>query len=214
MSTEQIGLWAGFVLTLMIFSYMLGDNFLYRIAVYVFVGLTAGFITVVTVESLLLPWINGTLLAANTDIGTRAVGLVPFILGALLLLKASPRLGRLGNIAIAFIIGVGTAVALVGAITGTLLPLIATTSSGVRVDVVNGFLIFLGVSSTLIYFWYLGRRTPIGEVHRGLAARVVGVVGQGFIVVALGAIYAGAILTSLTIFSERISFILARITGG
>jgi hypothetical protein len=213
-STEQIGLWAGFALTLMIFSYLLGDNFLYRIAVYLFVGLAAGFITVVTVESLLLPWINSTVLGADTDTGMRAVGLVPFVLGALLLLKASPRLGRLGNIATAFVIGVGTAVALVGAITGTLLPLIATTASGVRIDVINGFLIFLGVSSTLIYFWYLGRRTPTGEVRRGLAARMVGIVGQGFIVVTLGAIYAGAILTSLTIFSERISFILARITGG
>ena len=46
---DDIGLIIGFVFTLMIFSYLLGDNFLYRLAVYVFVGFTAGFIAIVTV---------------------------------------------------------------------------------------------------------------------------------------------------------------------
>ncbi len=214
MNPEQIGLWAGFVLTLMIFSYLLGDNFLYRIAVYLFVGLAAGYITVVTVESVILPWLRSTVLAPNAGAGGIVLGIIPLLIGALLLLKTSPRLGRLGNLGIAFIIGVGTAVALVGAISGTLLPLAAATSSSVSINVLNGFLIFIGVASTLIYFQYLARRTPGGAVQRGLFTRVAGTVGQGFIVVSLAAIYAGAILTSLTIFSERISFIVGRISGG
>ncbi len=214
MNAEQIGLWAGFIFTLMVFSYLLGDNLLYRLAVYVFVGLTAGYVTIVTLDGVLLPWLRGTLLATDANLGQRVLGLVPFLLGLLLLLKSSPRLGRFGNLAIAFLVGVGTAVALVGAITGTLLPLAAATGSSVRLDVLNGFLIFLGVSSTLIYFQYLARRRPDGETRRGLAARVIGAVGQGFVVITLGALYAGAILTSLTIFSERVGFILARITGG
>lgn len=211
---EQVGLWIGFIFTLMIFSYILGDNVLYRLAVYVFVGLAAGYITLVTVESVILPWLRGTTLAPNASVGGMALGLVPFILGLLLLLKTSPRLGRIGNIAIAFIIGVGTAVALVGAIAGTLLPLSMSTGSSVRIDVLNGFLISLGVICTLLYFYYLAQRRPDGSVQRRLLVRTVAGVGQLFIVVTLGAIYAGAILTSLTIFSERISFILARITGG
>ncbi|MBL8160983.1 MAG: hypothetical protein JNJ61_03290 [Anaerolineae bacterium] len=214
MSGEQIGLWAGFVFTLMIFSYVLGDNILYRIAVYVFVGLAAGYITIVTVESVLLPWIRGTLLSPAAGIGGIVVGIIPLLLGLLLLFKTSPRLGRAGNIAIAFIIGVGTAVALVGAVSGTLLPLAAATGSAVRVDVINGFLLALGVISTLTYFWYLARRKPDGTTQRSLLIRTVGALGQFFIIVTLGALYSGAILTSLTIFSERIGFIVARITGG
>lgn len=214
MNAEQIGLWAGFIFTLMIFSYILGDNILYRLAVYVFVGLAAGYITIVTVEGVLLPWLRGTLFAPGAGVGEQTLGLVPVILGLLLLLKGSPRLGPLGNVALALIVGVGTAVALVGAITGTLIPLAAATGSSVRLDMLNGFLIFLGVSSTLVYFQYLARRRPGGVAQRGLVVRTVGAVGQGFVVVALGALYAGAILTSLTIFSERVGFILARITGG
>jgi hypothetical protein len=213
-SGEQIGLWAGFVFTLMIFSYLLGDNFLYRLAVYVFTGLSAGYIALVTVESILLPWLRGTLFITNGDMGARALGLIPFILGLLLLFKASPRLGRGGNLALAIIIAVGTAVALVGAISGTLIPLARATGSAVSIDPLNGFLIFIGVASTLAYFQYLARRKANGQIERRLLSRTVSIVGQGFIVVTLGALYAGAILTSLTIFSERIAFLLARITGG
>lgn len=213
---EQIGLWAGFVLTLMVFSYLLGDNFLFRLAVYVFVGLAAGFVTIVTVESVLLPWLTTTVLAPSAPVGSRVLGLLPILFGVLLLLKSSPRIGRLGNLAIAFVVGVGTAVAIVGAITGTLVPLTNATTGSIRVDLLNGFVTVLGVFSTLIYFRFLGRRIPgtAGEIRRGIFGRFFGTIGQGFLAVTFGAIYAGAILTGLTIFSERIAFIRALFGGG
>lgn len=211
---EQIGLWAGFVLTLMVFSYILGDNVLYRLATYLFVGLAAGFVAVATWDSVIIPWMNGTVFNANADILSRVLGMVPILLGLLLLFKTSPRLGRFGHLALAFIIGVGTATALVGAVSGTLLPLASTTSSMIGVNQLNGLLLVIGVICTLVYFQYLGRRLPDGSVRRRPHIRLLAFVGQGVIVVTLGAIYAAAILTSLTIFSERLGFILARISGG
>lgn len=217
MSAEQIGLWAGFVLTLMVFSYILGDNFLYRLAVYVFVGLAAGFITVVTMESVLAPWVETTI--ASGEAGSAAIGLVPFLLAVLLLFKTSSRLARFGNLGIAFIIGVGAAVTLVGAITGTLIPLArATAAEGRNTSdgraLLDAVIIVIGVVSSLVYFQYLARRGPLGQPERARAVRAISAVGQGFIVVTLGAMYAAAILTSLTIFSERVAFILTRINGG
>jgi hypothetical protein len=212
MSVDEIGLWAGFVLTLMVFSYILGDNFLYRLAVYVFVGLAAGYIAIVTVESVLIPWFDTTI--GSDDVDTYVIGLIPALLAALLLLKTSSRLGRLGNLGIAVLIGVGTAVALVGALTGTLLPLAAATAAEGGGDLLNAVVIFVGVASSLIYFQYLARRRPDGEVRRRLAVQAISRVGQGFIVVTLGALYAAAILTSLTIFSDRMGFVLGRILGG
>jgi hypothetical protein len=211
-SIDQIGLWAGFILTLMVFSYILGDNFLYRLAVYVFVGLAAGYIAIVTVESVLLPWFNSTILSG--DFGKVAPGMLPILLAVLLLVKTSSRLGRLGHLAIAFVIGVGSAVALVGALTGTLLPLAQATAVGVRGNLTEGIIVFIGVASSLVYFQYLGRRKADGQVGRGRVALAIGTIGQGFIVITLGALYAAAILTSLTIFSERLAFLAARIVGG
>lgn len=208
---EDIGLFAGFVLTLMIFSYLLGDNFLYRLAVYVFVGLTAGYIAIVTVESVLIPWFDTTVGSGNAI--EAGFGLLPVILGLLLLFKTSSRLGRLGNLGIAFIIGVGVAVALVGAIVGTLIPLAMETADASDSETFDAVLIFIGVASSLIYFQYSARRLPTGEVRQTAPIRLIGTVGQGFIIITLGALYAAAIITSLTIFSERVGFLLSPILG-
>ena len=88
MNPEQIGLWAGLVLSLMVFSYVLGDNVLYRLAIFIFIGLAAGYVAVVTVESVLLPWIYTTVLAPEAPLGTRAVGVAAHLLGALEEMKA------------------------------------------------------------------------------------------------------------------------------
>lgn len=239
MSLDTVGLWAGFVLTLMILSYLLGDNFLYRLALYVFVGLTAGYVTLVTLENVIAPFLRATLLSGNP--GAVIFGAVPLVFGALLLLKASNRLHPLGNLPLAYLIGVGAAVALVGAVAGTLLPLAGGVVEAVRAPAVSqvnsgtgglaapslegvgtGFLILLGVVCTLLYFQFLARRVPgalpgaplgVGT-QRGALVRVFGTVGQGVLAIALGAIYAGAILTGLTVLTERVAFMLTRLGGG
>jgi hypothetical protein len=215
-SADEIGLWAGFVLTLMVFSYVLGDNFLYRLAVYIFVGLAAGFIAIVTLESVLIPWVDSTI--GSGDAGSAVVGAIPFILGALLLFKTSTRLARLGNVGIAFVIGVGAAVAIAGAITGTLIPLTRTTTEASAnaargASAAEAGIILIGVATSLLYFQYMARRRPDGSIQRGQITRGLALIGEGFIVVTLGAVYGAAILTSLTIFSERVAFLLTQIGG-
>ncbi|MBL8134492.1 MAG: hypothetical protein JNL42_21715 [Anaerolineae bacterium] len=214
---EQIGLWGGFILTLMVFSYLLGDNVLYRLAIYIFIGLVAGYVTLVTVEAVLLPWLRQTVLSGDPAVGL--VGVVPLALGGLLLFKAFGRLQRLANLTLAYIIGIGTAVAIVGAVSGTLLPLVSATTGGVaQTDagaLLNGILIVLGVVCTLVYFQYQARRMPGSELtQRSLLVRALAAVGQGVIAITLGALYGGAILSGLVIFSERIAYLLTRIVGG
>ncbi len=210
---NTVGGWVGFVLTLLIFSYLLGDNFLYRLAVYVFVGVAAAYVAVVAVEGVLLPWLRGTLLAPTPSPGGIALGLVPFVVGLLLLAKASPRLTPLGNVGMAFLIGVGAAVALVGAVSGTLLPLVASSGQEVTGGI-DGLIIILGTITALLYFQYLAVRRPDGEIVRPPVLRAAETVGQVFLIIAFASLYAGAILSSLTIFSERIAFLLAQVVGG
>jgi hypothetical protein len=221
MTLDQIGLIAGFVCTLLIFSYLLGDNFLYRLAIYAFAGITAGYVTVVTVEGVILPWFRGTF--SSGDPFALAFGALPLVLGIMLLLKSLNRSPRLGNIALAVLVGVGAAVGLVGAISGTLLPVMRDTvdtlrpaqSSETGVALFNGFIIVGGVMCTLVYLGRIARRGPDGKPARPrLFGRVIGGLGQGFVVIALGALYGGAILTGLTILSERLAFIFLTIGGG
>ena len=209
---EELGLWAGFILTLMVYSYLIGDNFLYRIAVYVFVGLAAGYIAIVTVESVLIPWFDLTLGAG--DVEGLVLGMIPILVLVLLSFKSTRRWGFFGNLGMAFIIGVGGAVALAGALTGTLLPLSFSTINEGSGEVGEAIIIFVGVASSLVYFQYLARRTADGKIERPIVIRWISLVGEGFIMVTLGALYAAAILTSLTIFSDRMSFVLSQILGG
>lgn len=199
----------GFVLTLFVVSYLVGDNVLYRLAVYIFVGVTAGFTVMLTVEGVLLPWLRDMVFSANPNPAQLIFGLVPFFVGLLLLMKFSPRLSRVGNLGMAILIGIGTAVALVGAISGTLLPLVESTGktvSGGGDNLINGAIIILGTITTLLYFQYIAVRRPSGEVVRPLPLQVASYVGQIFLIVTFASLYAGAILSSLTIFSERVAF--------
>ena len=211
---EQLGVIVGFVATLMVFSYVLGDNLLYRLAIYVFVGISAAFIAIVTWENVVAPWLARTIINGlnRGDILSVILGVIPLLLAVLLLFKTSPRLGGFGNIALAFIVAVGTAVAIAGALTGTLIPLALSTGAGSdpsdTLGAVNLIVMFVGVICSLLYFQYLARRTPTGAIRRGLTLRTLGLVGHVFIVVTLGALYATAILSSLTVFTERLSFLL------
>jgi hypothetical protein len=219
---DLIGGWVSLVLTLLVFSYLLGDNFLYRIAVHVLVGVAAGYTVIVALESVIVPWLNETLLADTAGRSTatmsavRMVGIIPFLIGALLLLKLSPRLAPVGDLGLAVVLGVGVGVAMVGAVAGTVVPLAREAGQRIGEDVTDGAVILIGVITTLLYFQYFAVERR-GEVVLPRVFRLLGGIGQIFVTLALGALYAGAILTSLAIFSDviraQLEFILNRVGG-
>lgn len=210
--------WASFVLTLFIFSYLLGDNLLYRLAVSLLVGVTAGYLAIVAVESVIIPWVEVTLLAEESDSGLaiRALGVIPFLLGMLLIIKQLPRLAPLGNVGMAFIVGVGTAVAIVGAVAGTLLPMLdSIISTPDRYNTSDTLIIGLVTVSILISFQYVSRRDTDGQVTYPRLLRWPARVGKGFVAITLGAIYAGVVITSLSVLSrviaQQIRFLLEQL---
>lgn len=211
-----------FALTLMVFSYLLGDvpliGSLYRIAVYIFIGMTAAFTLVVSYEGVILPFLQDIQDPATswTTLGNRAdvyIFFAALLFALLLLLKPVKSLTWLTNSVFAVVIVVGAAVGVTGAITGTLFPLLQATvalQEDLAADfgaLVDTLLIFLGTVSGLYYFHYQlrakadggGEQSPIGRGFRHL--------GKVFLVAALGAIYASTMLSCLTILTERIGFL-------
>ena len=204
-----------FILTLMVFSYVLGDipvmrNF-YRIAVYIFVGMTAAFTLIVTYEGVLLPYIHEIQQpTSSTNTADMIIFITALLFGLLLILKPIGRLTWLTNSVFAVVIVVGAAIAIIGAMTGTLFPLIrtSTTLSNDTTGLLSTGVIFLGTITSLLYFHYQAKIGDDGEVKQGALIHGLGMIGKVFIVIALGAIYAAAMLTSLTILTERIGFLL------
>ncbi|MFN7209787.1 MAG: hypothetical protein ACK4P1_05255 [Aggregatilineales bacterium] len=212
---EQIGVVAGAVLSLAIFSYLLGDNFLYRIAIHIFIGAAAGFVLLATLERVLIPWLSATVLSTPFEPPRLIVGLLPFLFGGLLVYKGRQRLSRLGDLGVVIVLGVGTALALLGAVNGTLLPLIGETGRAFRPEnALNGLIGLIGTLSVLVYFTYVGLRRLSGEVTQFLPVRFVGLIGQGFIAITLGATYGLLILSALSVLSgvlaDRLFVLLGR----
>ncbi len=201
---DQIGLIVGAVLTIMVFSYLLGDNFLYRIAIHVLIGAAAAYVLIVAVESVLIPWVNQTLTDPAGKPIYFALGLIPFVPGLLLLFKFSTRLSRAGNLGLALIVGIGVALAVWGAVTGTLLPLVIDTARR-QDNILDSLIALIGTVTVLVYFTYLGVRRPSGESEQRLFIRAPGVVGQVFVVITLGATYALLIISALTVLTGVIA---------
>lgn len=213
MDLSQVSAVLGFVFTLLIFSYLLGDNVLYRLAISVFVGLAAAFTAIVTFESVILP-----LLQSVTENEEAVFLLIAALLAFMLLFKPLRGASGLTNLALAVLIGVGAAVAVFGAVTGTLIPLATSTAESTQTEgIIEGFIIVLGVASSLIYFQYTARRRPGGIATRGSITRMIAFVGEAFVMLTLGAVYGAAILSSLVVLVDRLDYIvgfIANIVGG
>lgn len=218
-TVDLIAGWASLVLTLMVFSYIFADNFLYRIAVHILIGTAAATVAITIIDGVVIPWIDLTLRDADSsDPEILIVGAVPLILALLLFLKSNGLLTSLGNIGSALLIGVGTGVALVGVTTVTIFAVVNEAGQSVTDDnALDATVLIVGTITTLLYFQYLSLRSRDGTPRRALPLQLVAVVGQGFIAVTFGALYAGAILTSLTVFSgviqDQLIFLLDRLGG-
>ena len=81
----------GFLLTVMVFSYLIGDNFLYRLATHILIGVGAAYITVTVITDVLWPRLVQPILAQSStqpiDVIVAGIGL---ILSVMLLFKALP----------------------------------------------------------------------------------------------------------------------------
>ena len=73
--SDWIGAFLGFVLTLLIFSYLIGDNPLFRITVHIFIGVSAGFAAVIAIENIILPRLIDPLFSSNR--GEQVLALIP-----------------------------------------------------------------------------------------------------------------------------------------
>ncbi len=212
MSPDLIAGVIAFLFTLMILSYLIGDNPLFRVAIYIFVGVSAGYVAAVAWWQVLWP---DVVIPALTGTPTQRMLLaVPVLLGGLLLMKAWPPLTRLGMPAMGLLVGVGAAVALGGAVNGTLLPQLNATITAFdpkkfssAETLIDAIFVLVGLATTLVYFHFSARVTPDGSVSRFRVIELTAFVGSIFVAVTLGVLFAGIYSAALTALIERLHFL-------
>lgn len=207
-----------FVITLFVLSYILGDNELFRLATMIFIGVSAGYAAVMIIYQILLPRLVIPLLTSpfNENIWL----FIPAVLGILLLFKLSTKLSVLGTPAMALLTGVGAAVAISGAVTGTLFGQVngaistfdlsgLTTASSIGTQLLGGVVLLAGTVTSLAYF-HFGARKKEGQEAAALPflVQILARIGQVFIAITLGALFAGVLAASLAALIERLDYLL------
>jgi len=211
---DWVGAFLGFVLTLLVFSYLIGDNPLFRIAMHMFIGVSAGFAAVVAIYNVILPRLIDPLFIS--DRGEQILAIFPLILAGLLFSKISPRFAFIGNLPVSYMVGVSAAAAIGGAVTGTLIPQVIASmnlfdvqtsqafDANVGLRLVNGIIILVGTLATLAYFQFgkfsgSSQRTQLQAWIEGL-----GQIGQVFIAIMFGFLFAGIFSAALTALIGRV----------
>ncbi|MBP7998331.1 MAG: hypothetical protein KA314_03105 [Chloroflexi bacterium] len=202
---ETLGIIIGLVATVLVYSYLLGDNPLYRLAVHLLVGVSGGYAAVVALREVIWP-VFRQLLNDPTNPAT-ILWFVPLALALMLGLKAFPRFAWLGNSTMALLVGVGTAVALVGAIMGTLWPQIAAAAQPSTSGVLGGVVTALLTICTLLMFQFTGRNPEKPAAwQRGIQG-----IGQFVLTITFGALFAGILSTSLALLTYQLGQFLTLI---
>ena len=223
---DPIGAIIGFVLTLMVLSYIIGDNVLFRVAVSIFIGVASGYAAVLILYNViwyqvLVPIFQIFTAGKASDLLSYVIRVVPaVILGLWMMTKLSPRLARWGTPVLAFLTGVGAATVIAGAVRGTIFPQVGASINLLNTQTappelsslvgwfINGLIVLLGTVTTLIYFQFGVKRQKEGvQTQRPVILEYLSTAGQGFIVVTLGVLFAGVYIATLSALIDRVRFL-------
>ena len=213
----------GFLLTCMVLSYIFGDNPLFRFSIYLLVGAAAGYAGAVALRNVIYPTLILPLfdLVGGNYSNSSWLSLVPLGLSLLLLTKLSSRFGQAGNVTMAFLVGAGAAVALAGAIVGTLFPQVQVsinqfdlaslpgdTPLNWLIDLFSRLISILGTLLTLVYFHFSTRQGSGTNASRGPFLENLAVLGRFFIAITFGAVFAGVYAAALTALIDRLNTLI------
>ncbi len=204
-----------FALTIMVFSYILGDNFFFKLAVYLLVGVSSGYTTVVLISKVIIPYLIRPVIDGSWQ--ERLLALVPLVLSLLLVAMIIPRLTKAGSIPMAILVGIISALTIGGVTLGTIVPqmlgtinLFSSTTlyqndGQTWIRWADAVIMLIGVITTLLYFHFglPKKESKDSEIKRPYEN--IGKIGQIFIGITLGALFAGIYSTALMALISRIS---------
>jgi hypothetical protein len=222
-SLEFLAGLSSFTFTLLVFSYLIGDNPLFRFSIYSFTGVSAGYIAAVAWWQVLLPRLVIPLMGGT--MGEKLFLFLPMLGALLILMKLSPRLAGLARPVMAFLVGVGAAVTIAGALNGTLIPQVGgtvnafdlTAASARNINpleaLFNALVILCGTIFSLISFHFGARSRPDGSINRSGLIEIPAWIGRIFIGITLGVVFAGVYAAALTAMIERIASLIKFLGG-
>ena len=194
-----LGTWVGALVTLAVWSYLVGERTIFRLLQYLLAGLATGYLALLAIREILIPRL---LVPLATDPAHHPLLLIA--LAACVVLGGAAWLPhRMVAPLAGLLVGTSAAFALGGAVVGTILPQLGAglvgRGSGAS-GLVNGLLALIITILVLIAFL---RGGPQGRLT-GRAA----VLGRWLLIGGIGAWFGFLIVTRLTLLVDRVGFLL------
>jgi len=213
-------------LTLAIFSFLYKDNPYYKFAEHLFVGISAAYWMCVgfwsTIVGNMMPNLSESL---STYFGVPYKGfnpfyIVPLILGIMLLMRLSSKAGWISRWALAWIVGTTAGLNLIrylrtdfiSQVSNTFLPLLvdwkgvgpffsdmSLSATGQLVMTLSNWVIFIGVFSGLIYFFF-------SKEHKGFFG-VASKVGIWVLMITFGASFGYTVMGRVSLLVGRLTYL-------
>jgi hypothetical protein len=205
-----LGLWVQALLTFAIFSFLIGDNPIYKFAEHLFVGISAGYGVVIVWKQAVLPLLVFKLFPAlgnNPEEAANYWVLVPGMLGMLMLSRFIPRYDWLSRYPIAFVVGLYSGAGIPAVVQANLLEHSRATMQPIWAlgdtdwaAALSALVVLVGVITTLTYFYF-------SRPHRGLLG-VSSRIGILFLMVAFGASFGNTVMARVSLLIGRVEFLL------
>lgn len=203
------GAWVATGLTLFIFSFLYKDNPLFKLAEHLYVGVSVGYTIVKTYDTVLVHLIWKPIVDNH-----EWTLLIPVFVGMLMLTRYVPKAAWLSRYAFAFIVGVGSGLAIPRTISSFILKQIEDTVRPLVTLVpgegmsftwnvldpssnLNTIIILVGVCSVLFYFFFSVEHTGPGKA----VARI----GVLFLMIGFGAAFGYTVMARMSLLIGRLS---------
>ena len=199
---QSVSTWIAAFFTLAVFSFIYGDNPVFRFSEHLFLGIAAANLTVQgyynVVQRAWNPlWQKGDVLS-----------LVVIIFGVLLLCRWFKRVAWVSRIPMGFMTGVAAALSVRRSIDSEFFRQMTATARMTLLNL-NDAIYVLGVVFSLAYFLYCYNT----ETKFGKSIRTAGLVGQYVMMIAFGASLGSTIMARLSLVIGRLNFLLQNWLG-
>ena len=202
MNWEILGIWLGAMLTLCLYSFLYRDNPFYKFAEHLFVGMSAGYWVIYTIENVLKPnWWQQMFPESG---GFNWVWIIPGVFALFMLARIIPKIAGLSRMALGMIIGAGAGLNMVAffqtnamaQVKGTIISI----SSGGPWDIFSNIVLVVGVVTGLVYFFF-------SKAHTGIVGRTANV-GITILMVSFGASFGYTIMARISLLIGRCQFLI------
>lgn len=217
--SRTLGLWVAAFCTLAIFSFLYGDNPLYKFTEAVFVGVSAAYAMVVAfwteiatnLYAKLLPGLARSSLFPDMESSTEPnwLYLIPLVLSVLLLWRLAPKGNWIARWPLAFFIGATAGIRLisyletdfVGQLQNTIMPFIVFSADGSFdwIQSLRNTIVITGVTSCMVYFFF-------SIEHEGIF-KYISRLGIWFLMITFGASFAYTVMGRIALLSGRLDFL-------